>query len=82
MTICLVKMKLNNKQIIDDILKYINYGDILTQYTPPKKDIKTEQNAPETLNFKDILLPKRKKKKSSLVSTSIAISKKYKRIGQ
>ena len=43
------------------------------QYTPPEKDIKIEQKTPETLNFKDILLPKRKKKKSSLLSTSKAI---------
>ena len=45
------------------------------QYTPPEKDIKIEQKTPETLNFKDILLPKRKKKKSSLLSTSKAIKK-------
>ena len=50
----------DGKQIIDDILKDINYGDILMQYTPPEKDIKIEQKTPETLNFKDILLPKRK----------------------
>ena len=45
------------------------------QYTPPETDIKIEQKTPETLNFKDILLPKRKKKKSSLLSTSKAIKK-------
>ena len=52
--------------------------DILMQYKPPEKDFKIEQKTPETLNFKDILLPKRKKKKSSLLSTSKAISKKNK----
>ena len=51
--------------------------DILMQYAPPEKDIKTEQKTPETLNFKDIVLPKRKKKKSSLLSTSKGISKKF-----
>ena len=51
-------------------------GDILMQYKPPEKDFKIEQKTPETLNFKDILLPKRKKKKPSLLSTSKAISKK------
>ena len=53
-------------------------GHILMQYKPPEKDLKIEQKTPETLNFKDILLPKRKKKKSSLLSTSKAISKKNK----
>ena len=67
----------DNRQIIDDILKDISYGDILMQYAPPEKDIKTEQKTPETLNFKDIVLPKRKKKKSSLLSTSNGISKKF-----
>ena len=52
------------------------------QYTLPEKDIKIEQKAPETLNFKDVLLPKRKKKKSSLLSASQAISKKYRKIRQ
>ena len=50
------------------------------QYTLPEKDIKIEQKTPETLNFKDILLPKRKMKKSSLLSTSKATSKKYQKI--
>ena len=45
------------------------------QYTPPEKDSKIEQKPPETLNFKDILLPKRIKQKSSLRSTSKAIKK-------
>ena len=67
-----------NKQIIDNILKHINYGDIFMQYTPPEKDIKIEQKTPKTLNFEEILLRKRKKKKSSLLSTSKAISKKFK----
>ena len=67
-----------NKQIIDDILKHINYGDILMQYRPPEKDMKIEQKTPKTLNFEEILLRKRKKKKSSLLSTSKAISKKFK----
>ena len=70
----------DNKQIIDDILKDINYFDILMQYTPPEIDIKIQQKTPETSNFKDILLPKRKKKKLSLLSTSKAISKKYQKI--
>ena len=52
----------------------------MIQYTPPEKDIKIEQKTPEALSFKDILLPKRKKKKSSLLSTSKTISKKYKKI--
>ena len=42
----------DNKQISDTILKDINYGDILMQYTPPEKDIKIEQKTPETLNLK------------------------------
>ena len=67
----------NNKQIIDNILKDINHGDILMQYTSPEKDIKIEQKTPENLNFKDILLRKRKKKKSSLLSTNKAINKKH-----
>ena len=52
------------------------------QYTPSEKDIKIEQGTPETLDFKDILLTKRKKKKSSQLSASKAISKKYKKIRQ
>ena len=32
----------DDKQMIEDILKNINYGDILMQYTPPEKDIKIE----------------------------------------
>ena len=50
------------KQIIDDILKDINYSDILMQYTPSEKDIKIEHRTPETLDFIDILMIKRKKK--------------------
>ena len=69
----------DDKQIIDNVLKDINYGDILMQYTPSEKDIKIEQKTPETLNFKDIFLPRRKKEKSSLLSTGKAISKKYKK---
>ena len=72
----------DDKQIIDDISKDTNYGDILMQYTQLEKDIKIGQKAPETLNFKELLLPKRKWEKSSLLSTSKAISKKYKRIRQ
>ena len=49
------------------------------QYTPPEKDIKIEQKSLTTLNFKDILLPKRKKK-SLFLSTSKAIFKKYLKI--
>ena len=30
----------DSKLIIDNILKDINYGDLLIQYTPPEKDIK------------------------------------------
>ena len=52
----------DDMQIIENILKDINYGDILMQYTTPEKDIKIEQKTPETLNFKGILLPKRTKK--------------------
>ena len=33
----------DDKQIIDDILKDINHGEILMQYQPPEKDIKIEQ---------------------------------------
>ena len=29
----------DDKQIIDNILKDINYGNILMQYAPPEKDI-------------------------------------------
>ena len=72
----------DNMQIIDNILKVVNHSEILMQYTLPEKDIKIEQKAPETLNFKDVLLPKRKKKKSSLLSASQAISKKYRKIRQ
>ena len=32
----------DGKQIIDNILKDINYGDIFMQSTPPEKDIKIE----------------------------------------
>ena len=54
----------------------------MIQYTPPKKDIKMEQKTPKTLNFKDILLTKRKKKKSLSLPTSKAMNKKYKKIRQ
>ena len=53
----------DGKQIIDDILKDINYGDILMQYTPPKKDIKIEQKTPETLKIFYCQKKKKKKKK-------------------
>ena len=45
-------------------------------HTPPEKNIKIEQKIQYTLNFKDILLPKRKTKKSSLLSISKTITKK------
>ena len=51
----------DHKQIIDNILKDINYDDILMQYTQPQKDIKIEQKTRETLNLKDTLLPKKEK---------------------
>ena len=72
----------DGKQIIDDILKDIKYSDIFMQYAPPEKDFKIEKNTTENLNSNNILLPKRKKKKSLLFSTSKAISKKYKKIRQ
>ena len=39
----------------------------------------TNRKEPESLNFKDILLTKRKKKKPSLLASSKAIPKKYKK---
>lgn len=42
----------------------------------------TNRKEPESLNFKDILLTKRKKKKPSLLASSKAIPKKYKKIRQ
>ena len=45
-------------------------------HTPREKNIKIEQKIQYTLNFKDILLPKRKTKKSSLLSISKTITKK------
>ena len=51
----------DNKKIIDDILKDINYSDILMKCKSLEKDIKSGQKTRETLNFKDILLPKTKK---------------------
>ena len=51
----------DHKQIIDNILKDINYDDILMQYTQPQKNIKIEQKTRETLNLKDTLLPKKEK---------------------
>ena len=55
----------DGKQIIDDILKDINYGDILMQYPPPEKDIKIEQKTPETLK---IFYCQKKKKKKIIVT--------------
>ena len=66
----------DSKQIID-ILKDINHSEILTQY-----ELTTIKKEPESLNFKDVLLPKRKKKKPSLFASSEAICQKYKEIRQ
>ena len=67
----------DSKQIIDDILKDINHSEILMQY-----ELTTIKKEPKRLNFKDVLLPKRKKKKPSLFASSEAICKKYKEIRQ
>ena len=61
----------DSKQIIDNILKDINM-----QYEP-KTTTATIKKEPESLNFKNVLLPKRKKKKSSLLAANETIRKKY-----
>ena len=70
----------DRKQIIDDILKDINH--YIMQYKPITATTKTTiKKEPESLNFKDILPPKRKKK-PSLLAASKAIRKNYKKLRQ
>ena len=45
-----------------------------------QKTTATTKKEPESLNLKDILLPKRRKKKSSLLAVSKATRKRYKKI--
>ena len=74
----------DSKQIIDDIFKNINQSEILMQYEPTNATTTTTtiKQDPKILNFKDVLLPKRKQKKSSLLAASEAIRKKYKKVRQ
>ena len=72
----------DNKQIVDDILKDINHSEILMQYEPTTITTKAIKRKPESLNFKYVLLPKRKNKKPSLLAANEAIHKTYKEIRQ
>ena len=77
-----------SKQIIDDIFKDINQSEILMEYeltnasTTMTTTTTTIKQDPKSLNFKDVLLSKRKQKKSSLLAASEAIRKKYKKVRQ
>lgn len=67
----------DRKQIIDDILRDVN--DYIMKYKPIAETTNTTiKKKPESLNFKEILLPKRKKKQS-LLAASKAIRKYYKK---
>ena len=77
----------NSKQSIGNILKDINDSEVLMQYkltttTTTTKTTTTIKKELEILNFKDIFLPKRKKKILLLLPTSEVIHKKYKKIRQ
>ena len=76
----------DSKQTIGNILKDINDSEVLMQYklttTTTTKTTTTIKKELEILNFKDIFLPKRKKKILLLLPTSEVIHKKYKKIRQ
>ena len=52
----------DSKQVIDSILKDINHSEILIQYKPKITTATTIKNDPESFNFKDTSLTKKKEK--------------------
>ena len=62
----------DSKQVIDSILKDINHSEILIQYKP-KITTTTIKNEPESFNFKDTSLTKKRKNSRYLPRAELSI---------
>ena len=63
----------DSKQVIDSILKDINHSEILIQYKPKITTTTTIKNEPESFNFKDISLTKKRKNSRYLPRAELSI---------
>ena len=66
----------DSKQVIDSILKDINHSEILIQYKPKITTTTTIKNEPESFNFKDISLTKKRKNSRYLPRAELSIKSK------
>lgn len=63
----------DSKQVIDSILKDINHSEILIQYKPKITTTTTIKNEPESFNFKDTSLTKKRKNSRYLPRAELSI---------
>ena len=63
----------DSKQVIDSILKDINHSEILIQYKPKITTTTTIKNEPESFNFKDTSLTKKRKNSRYLPQAELSI---------
>ena len=63
----------DSKQVIDSILKDINHSEILVQYKPKITTTTTIKNEPESFNFKDTSLTKKRKNSRYLPRAELSI---------
>ena len=63
----------DSKQVIDSILKDINHSEILIQYKPKITTTTTIKNEPESFNFKDTSLTKKRKNSRYLPRAELPI---------
>ena len=67
----------DSKQVIDSILKDINHSEILIQYKPKITTTTTTiKNEPESFNFKDTSLTKKRKNSRYLPRAELSIKSK------
>ena len=63
----------DSKQVISSILKDINHSEILIQYKPKITTTTTIKNEPESFNFKDTSLTKKRKNSRYLPRAELSI---------
>ena len=63
----------DSKQVIDSTLKDINHSEILIQYKPKITTTTTIKNEPESFNFKDTSLTKKRKNSRYLPRAELSI---------
>ena len=66
----------DSKQVIDSILKDINHSEILIQYKPKITTTTTIKDEPESFNFKDTSLTKKRKNSRYLPRAELSIKSK------